>query len=392
MSEKQSSLTSPNDKSVENYIPNSKSSLNDEDAQRAFKECFISSLKDISYERRYADPRIPGQIYSLHSFIPSKDAIPDKDGIYGMIKIRGTFSSVEEANDKAEDLIRNHDSYHKIYSGWVGKPLPLTTKSDWSDKIEEIDIKQKISKIVREDIKEQRKKEKKEVQEIREREQNLKVAVEQEATDPYEKYTCLRVKKSQIIWGYLEHRKKLYEMLDIFEKTLLEIKDMDDEDEDYSKRYYERYLEAREKAGIPKDKNDVSFMKYLDTDIIDLEEYAKEQDKLEDTENYKSSRLAGSTITVTRREQPEDKEEDKEDDNEDVKEDEIEIPPSISLTRQETGEIYSDEKGGHKFIPYAKGLGTLIQDDVDSNEIEEIVEVGGEARVEVDEDDKTKQD
>ena len=47
MSEKQSSLTSPNDKSVENYIPNSKSSLNDEDAQRAFKECFISSLKDI---------------------------------------------------------------------------------------------------------------------------------------------------------------------------------------------------------------------------------------------------------------------------------------------------------------------------------------------------------
>ena len=126
-----------------------------------------------------------------------------------MIKIRGTFASIEEANDKAEDLIRNHDSYHKIYSGWVGKPLPLTTKSDWSDKIEEIDIKQKISKIVREDIKEQRKKEKKEVQEIRERERNLKEAVEQEATDPYEKYTCLRVKKSQIIWGYLEHRKKI---------------------------------------------------------------------------------------------------------------------------------------------------------------------------------------
>ena len=75
MSEKQSSLTSPNDKSVANYIPNSKPSLNDEDTQRAFKECFISSLNDIAYERKYADPRIPGQIYSLHSFIPSKDRL-----------------------------------------------------------------------------------------------------------------------------------------------------------------------------------------------------------------------------------------------------------------------------------------------------------------------------
>ena len=97
--------------------------------------------------------------------------------------------------------------------------MPLTVKSDWSSEIEEVDIQKKISKTIREDIKEKRDHEKKQVQEIKEREQNLKDDVEVEASDPYEKYTCLRVKKAQIVWGYLEHYKKLGEMVQVFEKT-----------------------------------------------------------------------------------------------------------------------------------------------------------------------------
>jgi len=168
MTDTQSSLTSPADKVVTEYKPKSKPVLNDEDCERAYKECFVSSLTDIAYERKYADPKIPGQTYSLHSFIPS------------MLKIRGTFGTIEETNERAEELIRNHDSYHKIYHGYVGKPMPITIKSDFSAEVEEVDINQQISKIVREDVKEKRSKEKKEVQEIRERERNLKEAVEQE--------------------------------------------------------------------------------------------------------------------------------------------------------------------------------------------------------------------
>jgi len=306
MSDTQSSLTAPADKVETVYKSKSKPALSTEETERAYKECFVNTLLELAVERKFADPLIPGQVYSLHSFVPSKGARPDDDGIYGMIKIRGTFNSEEEANDRAEELIKNHDSYHKIFHGWVGKPLPLTVKSDWSGSIEEIDIKQKISKIVRDDIKDKRTIEKQQVKEIRDRERNLKEAVEQEATDPYEKYTCLRVKKAQVIWGYMEHRKKLSEMLDVFEKTLIEIQEMDSEDDDYAKRYIGRYTEAREKAGIPDDKNDVSFMKYLNTEVVDLEEYAKEQEVLEKAEdpNYKASRLAGSTVTVERRPQP----------------------------------------------------------------------------------------
>lgn len=303
----QSSLTAPKFKQENSINTTSRPPLTDSETQEVLDAGYIN-IKNLCHERKYADPRIPGQVYSLHSFVPSAGASPDEDGIYGMIKIRGTFSTPEEANEKAEDLIRNHDSYHKIYHGWVGKPLPLTVKSDFSAKVEEIDIQQKVSKIVRTEIKDKRQQEKQKVKEIRERERNLKEAVEQEATDPYEKYTCLRVKKAQVIWGYMEHRKKLAEMTDVFKKTLAEVQEMDDEDSDYAVRYYDRYMEARRSAGIPDDKNDQSFMKYLNTDVNDIEAYAKEQDSLaiKDDPNYLVSRLAGNTVTVERRAQPHD--------------------------------------------------------------------------------------
>ena len=307
MSDKQTSLTAPADKTQTEHTPQTHPSLNDEQCDKAFRECFVNSLLDLAYERKYADPGIVGQKYSLHSFIPSKGASPDKDGIYGMLKIRGTFATIEETNEKAEDLIRNHDSYHKIYHGFVGKPMPLTVKSDWSQSIEEVDIQKQTSKIIREDIKEKRAEEKKQVEEIREREQNLREAVEQEATDPYEQYTMLRVKKAQIIWGYLEHRTKLKELEDVFTKTLAEIKEMDEEDDDYSKKYMQKYIDAREKAGIPHD--DKSFMQFLDTEVDDIEEYAKKHEEManSDDPNYKVS-TKGSTITIARQKQDHDDE------------------------------------------------------------------------------------
>ena len=307
MSDKQTSLTAPADKTQTEHTPETHAPLNDEQCSKAYKECFVNSLTELAYERKYADPGIVGQKYSLHSFIPSKGATPDNDGIYGMIKIRGTFATVEESNEKAADLIRNHDSYHKIYHGFVGRPMPLTVKSDWSRNVEEIDIQKQVSKIIREDVKEKRSAEKKQVEEIREREKNLRDAVEQESTDPYERYTMLRVKRAQIIWGYLEHRKKIIELEDVFTKTLAEIKEMDEEDDDYSKKYMDRYMDARKQAGIPNDDN--SFMQFLDTEVDDIELYAKKHEELakSDDPNYKVN-STGSTITIARQKQDHDDE------------------------------------------------------------------------------------
>ena len=304
MDNHQSSLTSPNDKTTafEKSRADPLSSTETEIASKVLIENNTDAFARV--ERRFCDPDIPGQKFCLHSFIPSKGAKPDSLGIYGMIKIRGTYSSVEEASDKAEDLVKNHDSYHKIYTGFVGKPMPITESSDFSAKVDEIDIQKEISKTVRDDIKTKRAFEKKQVDDIREREKSLKEEVEQEANDPYEKYTCLCVKRAQTIWGYFEHKKKMDELIEVFNKTVVEIKEMDAEDSDYKDKYVQRYQDARERAGIPEDKNDISFMKYLTKDIDSIDEFLKIEEELKNNPNYKESRTSGSTISVIEKKTP----------------------------------------------------------------------------------------
>jgi len=52
-------------------------------------------------ERQFADPPIPLQTYGLISFVPSKGASPDKDGVYGFMKMRGNYATQQESNDRA---------------------------------------------------------------------------------------------------------------------------------------------------------------------------------------------------------------------------------------------------------------------------------------------------
>jgi len=303
-----SSLSAPADGGNTSYTGNlRRTNLEGQELEAAVNELINDSTNLYKKtEKRYSDPPLDGQTFSLHSFIPSQGATPDKDGVFGMVKFRGGFRSLQEATVKSEQLIESHDSYHKIFIGLVGHPLPLTLSSDYTKEVNEIDIQKKVSATLAEDVKAKRIEEKSKVNEIREREKTLKESVEQEATDPYEKYTCLRVKKAQVIWGYLEHRKKLTEMKDVFLKTLEEIQEMDEEDPDYDVKYRSRYEEARESAGIPEDKDDRSFMRYLDSDVSDLENFANQveenekQLQVENEENpdYQVSRNAGSTISV----------------------------------------------------------------------------------------------
>lgn len=305
MNNNQSSLTSPNDKTTE-FVKSRADPLTPSETEIAAKTLIENNtIGDFAkVERRFCDPDIPGQKFCLHSFIPSKGAKPDSLGIYGMIKIRGTYGSVEEASDKAEDLVKNHDSYHKIYTGFVGKPMPITESSEFSAKIDEIDIQKEISSTVRDDIKAKRAFEKKQVDEIREREKSLKEEVEQEANDPYEKYTCLCVKRAQTIWGYFEHKKKMDELIDVFNNTVKEIKEMDNEDSDYKEKYVHRYKDARKRAGIPEDKNDISFMKYLTKDIESIEEFLQIEEELKANPKYRETRASGSTISVVEKTTP----------------------------------------------------------------------------------------
>jgi hypothetical protein len=261
----QNALTSPSYRDKNEPSAINRETLNTEQLQTAFNELVVKDnlVKFPRYDRLYADPQIPNQNICLHSFVPSKGATPDTDGVYGMIKIRGVFATEQEANDRAEFLIRNNDSYHKIYHSYVGRPIPLTHNSRYVAEAKEVDINSKVSKVMNEDVKEKKAMEKQMVEDIKNREQKLLQDSKktEEDVDPEEKYTTARVKKAQLIWTYLESLKKVEDMKKLIVSARNLVEEMDKQYPDFNKSYFEKYKRAREDAGIPMDDN--SFIKYM---------------------------------------------------------------------------------------------------------------------------------
>ena len=120
--------------------------LTKEQGDIAVSELYSKNLdKFPKIERKYADPIDHGQKFALVSFVPSKTAQPDEDGVYGMMKVRGVYASIDEADDRAEFLVRNVDSYQNILTTYVGRPFPLVqTGEKYGAELKEIDVEKKI--------------------------------------------------------------------------------------------------------------------------------------------------------------------------------------------------------------------------------------------------------
>jgi hypothetical protein len=263
--ELQNAMTSPADRDATQPNALNRDTLTDDQLSAALQELNVKDnlVKFPRFDRLYADPSIPNQNICLHSFVPAKGASPDKDGVYGMIKIRGVFSTPEEANQRAEFLIKNNDSYHKIYHSWMGRPIPLSHNPQWVAESKEVDLNDKTSKVMTEDVKEKKHQEKKDMEDIKQREKNLLEDVKKapEEVDPEEKYTTARVKKAQLIWTYLQSLKKIEEMKPLIIAARNLVTEMDEQHPDFQKTYFERYKKAREDSGVPMDDN--SFIKYM---------------------------------------------------------------------------------------------------------------------------------
>jgi hypothetical protein len=267
----QNSLTSPLDKDIS--LPNSFSLstsniLTDTDVQNAMKELNIDNFvkKFPRFEKFYVDPPLVNQTYSLISFVPSKGATPDKDGVFGMVKVRGVFSTIEEANLQAERLIRNVDSYHSIFQTLVGRPFPLASSKKYILETKEIDVIKKNTEINSDEIRRKRDEEKNEAKDMERRQEELLADTdEKKLDDPYELYTETMVKKAHLQWTYHNTMKKLEDMKKTIIGARQVIQRMDTENPDYRNQYLGRYMKAREKSGLPN--TDDTFIKYLGEDI-----------------------------------------------------------------------------------------------------------------------------
>ena len=202
---------------------------------------------------------------ALVSFIPAKGATPNENGLFGFAKIRGCFASEMEASQRAEYLIRNVDSYNKIFHAYCGRPFPITVDSKYSADTSEIDLKKDITKSVSENIKEKKDEDQKIMQELKQKEEALLADSKREDVDQYDEYITQRVKQAQLSFVYLQHQQKMAEVKEIIIKTREVVKDMDAEYPEFKDTYYKKYMDARKDAGIKEesDKTHENFIKYL---------------------------------------------------------------------------------------------------------------------------------
>ena len=273
MNTNESSLTDPLDRDRNNKWKPQQSiaPLTSEQSEDALKELNNTSFTDKfpRVDRTYADPILPMQYIGLISFVPSKGATPNENGVYGFAKLRGNFATEIEASERAEFLIKNTDSYNTIYHSYVGRPFPITSSSKFSAETSEVDIRKETTKTISENIRQKKRDEEKEIREIKEKEERLLEETRKGELDPYENYITLKVKKAQITFTYLEHQKKMAELKNIIIKTRESLVEMDQEYPEFQKSYFDKYMKAREDAGIKEDseKANENFIKYMVEDV-----------------------------------------------------------------------------------------------------------------------------
>jgi hypothetical protein len=293
---KENSLTSPEDRDrsvrwrPEQGVP----PLTDEQSNVAMAELnntdFVDKFPRV--DKTYADPPVNLQNYGLLSFVPAKGSKPNEHGIYGFAKLRGNFSTESEADQRAEFIIRNVDSYHQIYHTYVGRPFPITVSSKFSAETNEIDIRKEMTKTMSSSVKEKKMEEKKTIDDMKEREENLisESKRDPDDVDPFDTYITLKVKKAQLSWTYLEHQKKMAEIRTILRTTKTTLDDMDSEFPEFQHQYFDKYMQARKTSGFEdKDISKDNFMKFLVEDAVlegvyDIDTTSSTQDGVEKKE------------------------------------------------------------------------------------------------------------
>lgn len=233
--------------------------LSDEELEYAFNDLYID--KYIKGDRKFNDPNINGQTYSLFSFTPSSTAQPDANGLYGFIKVRGTFNRLEEAEEKSKELIQ-YFSANKIFVCKTGSPVPLQKELERNEDILEVDNPNRDEESLRfqELIKEQSLKEKQAMEEIKQREIELKrdVQLDPKDKDPLQIYLELNHKRATWSYLYTQHKNKLEEAKNTIIATREKISIMDIKHPTLKAEYMEHYRKTCESTGIDKANDDMA--------------------------------------------------------------------------------------------------------------------------------------
>lgn len=240
--------------------------LSREESKEAHNVLTHPRFCDLTFPRtrkQRADPDVHNQRIALVSFIPSSGATPDKDGCFGVAKIRGSFASVEEADEHAQNLVRNYDSYSAIDFVPVGRDFPIMLdNSSYVSETREVDLRNLLDRTTKEFVEKKRQEEKKEIEEIQERQKKLSEAPSNpENPDDIDYYIQLRVKKATSLMRQEEASKVMAQCKKINEKTNSLLSDIEEKHPEFAEQYLARYENALKESGIDTTQNPL--IKYM---------------------------------------------------------------------------------------------------------------------------------
>ncbi len=211
--------------------------------------------------RKFIDPVKQSEPrFALFTFITTDDTTTN---IYGVAKIRGVFYTQEEADARAEELIRDVDSCNSIFTCIVGVPFPLVSNG-CSESVAEIDMKAKVEDTISENVRKKRNADQKEMNEITDRQKRLMEDVHPEKIkNDEDSYVEQRVKLAHLKYSISEHSAKIVECENLKKKTETFLRDAVKTNPEFEDTYLQKYKDARRAANIPEDTDLVGFMKYM---------------------------------------------------------------------------------------------------------------------------------
>lgn len=209
------------------------------------------------------DPELNHQRFALISFVPSSGATPDADGCFGVAKVRGVFPNIEEADEWANNLIRNYDSYAEIDFVPVGKEFPIMADNMvYVKETREVDVRKILDKTTKEYLDKKREQEKQQIEEIKKRQKELQELPQEEDKESLDYYIKLRVKRATSLMRKDEARNVMNQCNHVIDATGVELNEVEEKHPEYAKQYLEQYETALKETGIkPQDNPLIKYMK-----------------------------------------------------------------------------------------------------------------------------------
>jgi hypothetical protein len=197
------------------------------------------------------------------------DELIDADKyVHGVGKIRGAYNTLLEAENASDDIIKNIDSSNSVFICKIGDPFPLVVKG-FAGEVKKVDVKNIIEQSMLENIRQKRAREQKEIEELKQREQQLKEPVE---ISPYisdlDNYITMRVGLANNRFTQEKARQMVID-LEVKEKGIIsKLLELERENPNFENEYMERYMAGRKSVGFNADEKLEGYLAYVNKPIV----------------------------------------------------------------------------------------------------------------------------